>query len=100
MSILDIFKKKPPAADSRHHAAQPTRQSASPSASQAGEHNRRRSDQNTPGYGANPYDTYTWELQTDPDGERELKRAHVIDKPKPDGETFNPYDTGKFSGGW
>ena len=52
------------------------------------------------GYGANPYDTYTWELHTDPEGERELKRAHVIDRPKQDGETFNPYDTGKFSGGW
>jgi hypothetical protein len=53
------------------------------------------------GYGANPYDTYTWELQTDDDGERQLKRAHVVDRPKKkDGETFNPYDTGKFSGGW
>lgn len=53
------------------------------------------------GYGANPYDTYTWELHTEPDGERELKRAHVVDRPKKkDGETFNPYDTGKFSGGW
>ena len=52
------------------------------------------------GYGANPYDTYTWELHTDPEGERELKRAHVIDRPKQDGEAFNPYDTGKFSGGW
>jgi len=92
VSILDIFKKKPTAADSRPHAAQ--------SVGQAGDRNRRRSDQGTQGYGANPYDTYTWELQTDPDGERELKRAHVIDKPKPDGETFNPYDTGKFSGGW
>lgn len=53
-------------------------------------------------YGANPYDTYTWELHTDPetDNERSLKRAHVIDRPKPDGESFNPYDTGKFSGGW
>ena len=57
MSILDIFKKKPPAADSRHHVAQPARQSASQPASQTAEHNRRRSDQNTPGYGANPYDT-------------------------------------------
>jgi hypothetical protein len=55
----------------------------------------------TAGYGANPYDTYTWELHTEPDGERELKRAHLIDKrPKQDGESFNPYDTGKFSGGW
>jgi len=53
------------------------------------------------GYGANPYDTYTWELHTEPDGERQLKRAHLIDsRPKQDGETFNPYDTGKFSGGW
>lgn len=55
----------------------------------------------TAGYGANPYDTYTWELHTEPDGERELKRAHLIDKRvKEDGESFNPYDTGKFSGGW
>jgi len=53
------------------------------------------------GYGANPYDTYTWELHTDPEGERELKRAHLVDsRPKEDGESFNPYDTGKFSGGW
>ncbi len=53
------------------------------------------------GYGANPYDTYTWELHTEPDGERQLKRAHLVDsRPKQDGETFNPYDTGKFSGGW
>ena len=53
------------------------------------------------GYGANPYDTYTWELQTDDDGERQLKRAHLVDRKKDkDGETFNPYDTGKFSGGW
>ena len=52
-------------------------------------------------YGANPYDTYTWELHTEPDGERQLKRAHLVDnRPKQDGETFNPYDTGKFSGGW
>ncbi len=55
----------------------------------------------TAGYGANPYDTYTWELHTEPDGERQLKRAHLIDsRPKQDGESFNPYDTGKFSGGW
>lgn len=52
------------------------------------------------GYGANPYDTYTWELHTDPDGERELKRAHRIDRQNDEGETFNPYDTSKFSGGW
>jgi len=53
------------------------------------------------GYGANPYDTYTWELHTEPDGERQLKRAHLIDnRPKPDSESFNPYDTGKFGGGW
>lgn len=91
MSILDIFKKKPTAADGRRHAASRTAQQPA---------NRQRGDQGTAGYGANPYDTYTWELQTDPDGERQLKRAHVIDKPKPDGETFNPYDTGKFSGGW
>lgn len=55
----------------------------------------------TAGYGANPYDTYTWELHTEPNGERELKRAHLIDnRPRQDGESFNPYDTGKFSGGW
>ena len=59
-----------------------------------------RAEQPLSGYGANPYDTYTWELHTEPDGERQLKRAHVIDRPKQDGETFNPYDTGKFSGGW
>lgn len=90
MGILDIFKKKPTAAASARHAAY------------SGERgrNRRDTDQGGAGYGANPYDTYTWELQTDQDGERELKRAHVIDKPKADGETFNPYDTGKFSGGW
>jgi hypothetical protein len=53
------------------------------------------------GYGANPYDTYTWELHNAPDGERELKRAHLIDKRKDDDtQAFNPYDTGKFSGGW
>lgn len=92
MSILDIFKKKQPAASSTHRAAQPSAGS--------GTRNRRQGDQGVPAYGANPYDTYTWELQTDPDGERELKRAHVIDKPRPDGESFNPYDTGKFSGGW
>ncbi len=63
---------------------------------------RSERESNPPAYGTNPYDTYTWELHTDPetDHERRLKRAHVIDKPKPDGETFNPYDTGKFSGGW
>ena len=74
MGILDRFKKQPaPAAKPRQAA----------------------------GYGTNPYDTYTWELHTDlEDGERQLKRAHLVDKPKPDGESFNPYDTGKFSGGW
>ncbi|MCP5140320.1 MAG: hypothetical protein H6979_10720 [Chromatiales bacterium] len=89
MGILDIFKKKPTVASARH-AAYPGERGRS----------RRDTDQGGAGYGANPYDTYTWELQTDPDGERELKRAHVIDKPRPDGESFNPYDTGKFSGGW
>ena len=74
MGILDKFKKKPvPVAKPRQSA----------------------------GYGTNPYDTYTWELHTElEDGERQLKRAHLVDKPKPDGESFNPYDTGKFSGGW
>ncbi|MCL4792381.1 MAG: hypothetical protein KJ040_10065 [Gammaproteobacteria bacterium] len=91
MSILDIFKKKSPAAGSAHRNAHPP----------AGNSNKPRGDQGVAGYGANPYDTYTWELHTDQEnGERQLKRAHVIDKPKPDGETFNPYDTGKFSGGW
>jgi hypothetical protein len=94
VSILDIFKKKQAAAGTAHRAAQPFAGHAS------GTGKRRQGDQGASAYGANPYDTYTWELQTDPDGERELKRAHVIDKPKPDGETFNPYDTGKFSGGW
>lgn len=61
---------------------------------------RTRAPEPLSGYGSNPYDTYTWELHADPDGERELKRAHVIDKPKQEGESFNPYDTGKFSGGW
>jgi hypothetical protein len=60
----------------------------------------RRMGQPLSGYGANPYDTYTWQLHTDPNGERELKRAHQIDRPREDGESFNPYDTGKFSGGW
>ena len=63
-------------------------------------HGRPKSDPGS-GYGANPYDTYTWELHTEPDGERQLKRAHLIDsRPKQDSESFNPYDTGKFSGGW
>jgi hypothetical protein len=84
VGILDIFKKKPVAAESRRPVAPPVRRS-----------------QPAADYGANPYDTYTWELHTDlEDGERELKRAHRIDKPKSDGESFNPYDTGKFSGGW
>jgi hypothetical protein len=91
VGILDIFKKKPATRDCLRQSAYPAEQSR----------NRRDSDQGGSGYGANPYDTYTWELHTDlEDGERQLKRAHLIDKPKPDGETFNPYDTGKFSGGW
>jgi hypothetical protein len=74
VGILDRFKKQPAPAPKPRQAA---------------------------GYGSNPYDTYTWELHTDlENGDRELKRAHLVDKPKPDGESFNPYDTGKFSGGW
>ncbi|MCL4780547.1 MAG: hypothetical protein KJ049_10170 [Gammaproteobacteria bacterium] len=84
MGILDIFRKKPVAAGSRRPAVSPARRSQPPA-----------------DYGANPYDTYTWELHTDIEsGERELKRAHLVDRPKADGESFNPYDTGKFSGGW
>jgi hypothetical protein len=91
VGILDIFKKKPAAAGSPRHAPYPGGQSR----------NQRKAEQGASDYGANPYDTYTWELHTDlEDGERQLKRAHRIDRPKPDGESFNPYDTGKFSGGW
>lgn len=89
MSWLRFFRKD--AGDERARVAPVPRETAAP---------RPKAEPGT-GYGANPYDTYTWELQTEPDGERELKRAHLIDKrPKQDGETFNPYDTGKFSGGW
>ncbi len=95
MSWLKIFRKDdgeeparaqaPPLADPKQLIKQPVRPKGEPGA----------------GYGANPYDTYTWELHTDESGERQLKRAHVVDRPKDkDGETFNPYDTGKFSGGW
>ena len=92
MSWLRLFRKS---------ADEPARASA-PGNSPASNPQQQGKPQSPPasGYGANPYDTYTWELHTDPEGERELKRAHVIDRPKQDGETFNPYDTGKFSGGW
>ena len=89
MSWLRFFKKD--AGDEPARAAPVIRETAPP---------RPKAEPGT-AYGANPYDTYTWELQTEPDGERQLKRAHLIDsRPKQDGETFNPYDTGKFSGGW
>ncbi len=88
MSWLKIFRKN--ADEPARHAPVDARQAQPKPKGEPGT-----------GYGANPYDTYTWELHTEPDGERELKRAHLIDKrPKQDGETFNPYDTGKFSGGW
>ena len=89
MSWLRFFKKdagdEPATAAPVNPAQAPARPKAEPGS----------------GYGANPYDTYTWELHTEPDGERQLKRAHLIDsRPKQDAEAFNPYDTGKFSGGW
>jgi hypothetical protein len=91
MSWFDRFRKGKAA-----NAVAPARPAAVPRGAQ-----RSRAGEPLSGYGSNPYDTYTWELHTDPDGERELKRAHVIDRPKQqDGDTFNPYDTGKFSGGW
>ncbi len=94
MSWLRFFKKDAgdePASIAPARAAPVVRETASP---------RPKAEPGT-GYGENPYDSYTWELQTEPDGERQLKRAHLIDsRPKQDGETFNPYDTGKFSGGW
>jgi hypothetical protein len=90
VSWLKIFRKN----QARQGSAPPGRPAAPRGEVKA------RTEQPLSGYGANPYDTYTWELHTDPEGERELKRAHVIDRPKPEGESFNPYDTGKFSGGW
>lgn len=87
--LKKIFNRDDGDEPARAKAPAPSRQAVKP-----------KSDPGT-GYGANPYDTYTWELQVDEDGERQLKRAHVVDRPKnKDGETFNPYDTGKFSGGW
>ncbi len=64
----------------------------------------RKTDKPVPlsGYGNNPYDTYTWELHADPNGDRALKRAHRIDRTT-DGdekESSNPYDTGRFTSGW
>jgi hypothetical protein len=91
VSWLRFFKKD--AGDEPARVAPPTLGQGQPPARPKGEPGS--------GYGANPYDTYTWELHTEPDGERQLKRAHLIDnRPKQDGEAFNPYDTGKFSGGW
>lgn len=92
MSWLNIFRKGEP-------DEPPSAQAPAPAKSR--QPVRPKSEPGT-GYGANPYDTYTWELQTDDDGDRKLKRAHLVDRPqkKDDGETFNPYDTGKFSGGW
>ncbi len=54
------------------------------------------------GYGNNPYDTYTWELHPDPNSDRALKRAHRIDRKtdEVEKEKSNPYDTGRFTGGW
>ncbi|MEO8223577.1 MAG: hypothetical protein ABI661_02145, partial [Gammaproteobacteria bacterium] len=60
MSWLKIFKKN--ADEPARHAPVDMRQA------------KPKSEPGT-GYGANPYDTYTWELHTEPDGERELKRA-------------------------
>ncbi len=93
MSWLRIFRREPDEPARAEPVAQ--RQAGTPRAP-------RLKGEPAAGYGANPYDTYTWELHTDPEGERELKRAHLIDKreAKGDGESFNPYDTGKFSGGW
>ena len=93
MSWLRFFKRD--ARDEPARAAPPA-----PGATPGQASGRPKSDPGS-GYGANPYDTYTWELHTEPDGERQLKRAHLIDsRPKQDSESFNPYDTGKFSGGW
>ena len=93
MSWLRFFKRD--ARDERARAAAPA-----PGTTPGQAPGRPKSDPGS-GYGANPYDTYTWELHTEPDGERQLKRAHLIDsRPKQDSESFNPYDTGKFSGGW
>jgi hypothetical protein len=51
------------------------------------------------GYGNNPYDTYTWELHTQSNGDRTLEKTTDIDRKRPqDGDPFNPYDTGRFRG--
>lgn len=60
----------------------------------------RSSQQALSGYGSNPYDTYTWELHTDPDGDRSLKRTTDFNKKPEGGDPTNPYDTGTFRGGW
>lgn len=53
------------------------------------------------GSGSNPYDTYTWELQTEDDTERKLKRTADISRPKTKkGDKNNPYDTGSFNSPW
>ncbi len=103
MSWRKLFRKddgdEPARAQAPAQAINPSKDQAKPPA-QSKQPVKPKGEPGT-SYGANPYDTYTWELQTDNDGERQLKRAHVVDRPKDkDGETFNPYDTGKFSGGW
>lgn len=57
-------------------------------------------------YGDNPYDSYTWELHRAPNGQVSLERTQGfdrtegLDRNKPDGESFNPYESKYFSGGW
>lgn len=58
------------------------------------------SQQAISGYGSNPYDTYTWELHTDADEERRLKRTTDVNRKSSTGDPNNPYDTGSFKGGW
>jgi hypothetical protein len=58
------------------------------------------SQQAISGYGSNPYDTYTWELHTEGDDERRLKRTTDVNRRRSSGDPNNPYDTGRFTGGW
>jgi hypothetical protein len=51
------------------------------------------------GYGANPYDTYTWELQTDDDGERQLKRTRR-GSARTGRRDLQSLRHRQFSGGW
>lgn len=62
----------------------------------------RSSQQALSGYGSNPYDTYTWELHTDGNEERRLKRTSDVSRRQDDDVTdkFNPYNSGQFKGGW